>query len=293
MRASVAATAAVVGLVIGLMATGCGADQQRPQAVAAAAPVDRHRAIPEQPNIVVVMADDMRADDLRFMPHVRRSGRRHGTLVPELLQPVPVVLSGSRVVPHRAVPAQPSDPLQRGAMGVRRVRRPGHHRHVAPSGRLPDRLRRQVPQQLRRRALRRDRRAFLALRAGRVVGLEGSGAASSRQPDQERRHLRLLPPDLQRGRPHRRHAPGRVPDRRGRQLRTRVAGPVRRGAGPVLPLPLGPGPAHRLPGGARRPGPGELPGSRRRPGPTGSRGGTTSSSPAAPASPPPGSPRPT
>ena len=25
-----------------------------------------------RPNIVVVMADDMRADDLRFMPHVRR-----------------------------------------------------------------------------------------------------------------------------------------------------------------------------------------------------------------------------
>ena len=34
--------------------------------------MDHHRAIPEQPNIVVVMADDMRADDLRFMPHVRR-----------------------------------------------------------------------------------------------------------------------------------------------------------------------------------------------------------------------------
>ncbi len=71
MRASVATVAAVAGLVIGLMTAGCGADQQRPQAVAAAAPVDL-RAIPEQPNIVVVMADDMRADDLRFMPQVRR-----------------------------------------------------------------------------------------------------------------------------------------------------------------------------------------------------------------------------
>ena len=50
--------AAVVGLVIGLMATGCGADQQRPQAAAAAAPVDT-------------------PGDSRAAQHRRGDGRRH------------------------------------------------------------------------------------------------------------------------------------------------------------------------------------------------------------------------
>ena len=41
-------------------------------ATAAADRSERAREAAERPNIVVVMADDMRADDLRFMPHVRR-----------------------------------------------------------------------------------------------------------------------------------------------------------------------------------------------------------------------------
>jgi arylsulfatase A-like enzyme len=61
--------AAVVGLAIGLMTSGCGAEQQgRP---AAARVATTAQGVPDRPNIVVVMADDMRADDLRFMPHVR------------------------------------------------------------------------------------------------------------------------------------------------------------------------------------------------------------------------------
>ena len=66
-----------------------------------------------RPNIVVVMADDMRADDVRFMPAVRSLLGGQGAELPQLLQPLPVVLPGARVLPHRAVPAQPPGLLAR------------------------------------------------------------------------------------------------------------------------------------------------------------------------------------
>jgi arylsulfatase A-like enzyme len=45
---------------------------------------------PTRPNIVVVMADDMRADDLRFMPHVRRLVAARGLAYENSFSPYPL-----------------------------------------------------------------------------------------------------------------------------------------------------------------------------------------------------------
>ncbi len=61
----------------------------------------------ERPNIVVVMTDDMRDDDLRFMPNVQRLIGDRGVRFANMFSPAAAVLPGSRVVPHRPVHAQP------------------------------------------------------------------------------------------------------------------------------------------------------------------------------------------
>ena len=43
-----------------------------------------------RPNVVVVMADDMRADDLRFMPHVRRLVAARGLTYENAFSPYPL-----------------------------------------------------------------------------------------------------------------------------------------------------------------------------------------------------------
>ena len=55
-----------VAAVVVLLASGVSAAP----ATAAADRSERARKAADRPNVVVVMADDMRADDLRFMPHV-------------------------------------------------------------------------------------------------------------------------------------------------------------------------------------------------------------------------------
>jgi N-acetylglucosamine-6-sulfatase len=48
------------------------------------------REAPRPPNIVVVMADDMRVDDLRFAPRVRRLVGRHGITFENSFAPYPL-----------------------------------------------------------------------------------------------------------------------------------------------------------------------------------------------------------
>ena len=57
---------------------------------AAADRSERARQDAERPNIVVVMADDMRADDLRFMPHVRRLVAARGLTYENTFSPYPL-----------------------------------------------------------------------------------------------------------------------------------------------------------------------------------------------------------
>jgi arylsulfatase A-like enzyme len=57
---------------------------------AAADRSERAREAAERPNIVVVMADDMRADDLRFMPHVRRLVAARGLTYENTFSPYPL-----------------------------------------------------------------------------------------------------------------------------------------------------------------------------------------------------------
>ena len=59
-------------------------------ATAAADRSERARQAAERPNIVVVMADDMRADDLRFMPHVRRLVAARGLTYENTFSPYPL-----------------------------------------------------------------------------------------------------------------------------------------------------------------------------------------------------------
>jgi arylsulfatase A-like enzyme len=59
-------------------------------ATAAADRSERAREAAERPNIVVVMADDMRADDLRFMPHVRDLVAARGLTYENTFSPYPL-----------------------------------------------------------------------------------------------------------------------------------------------------------------------------------------------------------
>ena len=61
----------------------------------------------KQPNILVVMTDDMAQSDLQFMPNVRRKLLAEGHLLHERDRRVPALLPGPGDVHHRPVPAQP------------------------------------------------------------------------------------------------------------------------------------------------------------------------------------------
>jgi N-acetylglucosamine-6-sulfatase len=63
---------------------------QRVSAAPAPAAAPRASAAPTRPNIVLVMADDMRTDDLRFMPSVRRLVRDKGLLFRNSFSPYPL-----------------------------------------------------------------------------------------------------------------------------------------------------------------------------------------------------------
>lgn len=81
---TVVAAAAAVTLILALM--GLRETSQVPPSRASAAEVDTVT----KPNIVVVMADDMRADDLRFMPSLRRLVTDRGLKFRNSFSPYPL-----------------------------------------------------------------------------------------------------------------------------------------------------------------------------------------------------------
>lgn len=79
---------AIVTVLVALLAAG--APTPAPPRSEAAPPSVARPAEPRPPNVVVVMADDMRVDDLRFAPRVRRLVARHGITFENSFAPYPL-----------------------------------------------------------------------------------------------------------------------------------------------------------------------------------------------------------
>ena len=93
---------AVLATTISALVAGLLACWARPSRTAALdIRQETHRSAVTPPNIVVVIADDMRADDLRFAPSVRRLVARRGVTVRELVLLLPALLPGARLLLHR------------------------------------------------------------------------------------------------------------------------------------------------------------------------------------------------
>ena len=106
-------------LVAKLGRSGAAADQ--PDATPGRLPANQNTAEPARivpsssprpeqagrPNLVTVVADDMRADDLRWMPNVRRAGRGPGARLPQLVRELPAVRPGPGLADDRRARAQP------------------------------------------------------------------------------------------------------------------------------------------------------------------------------------------
>ena len=231
----------VVALFSGLVLTGTSAPVREPrsQSVTTAA------AAGTKPNIVMVMADDMRTDDLRFMPSVRRLLVGTGLNFRNSFSPYPL-----------CCPARASFLTGRYA----------HNHHVfshAVAVRLP--------------VVRRPRHLATALQqSGYQTGfvgkyLNGYGAERSLvtggpsfryvptgwtdwygaverpagSPYRSGGTYNYMAHALQRERPHRRHPRRAVPDRRAGPLRPPLVHEVPPLAAAVLPLPLRRRPALR------------------------------------------------
>jgi hypothetical protein len=66
-----------------------------------------------RPNIIVVMTDDMRVDELAYMPAVRRLVAAHGLRFANSFSPQPAVLPGAGLPADGVVLAPPRRHLER------------------------------------------------------------------------------------------------------------------------------------------------------------------------------------
>ena len=114
-----------------------------------------------RPNVLVIEADDMRWDDLRWMPNVRRLLQRRGLTFENSFAPYPLCcpsrasfLTGQYAHNHHVYSHE--EPFGFASFRDRRT-----HRDRAAEGRLPHRAGRQVPQRLRRAAAARHRQPSL------------------------------------------------------------------------------------------------------------------------------------
>ncbi len=148
----------------------------------------------DRPNIVVIMTDDMREDELAFMPNVQRLIEDRGVRFVNSFSPYPLCcparasfLTGQYTHNHGVW----SNTDQVRVQGVRRLL---DARHRPLVGRLPDRLPRQVPQRLRPlQATRRIGRALVPLRPTGVAGLAWDRRQALRgRHSRGRRHVQLL-----------------------------------------------------------------------------------------------------
>ena len=155
----------------------------------------------KRPNVLVIEADDMRWDDLRFMPNVQRLLQRRGPDLRELVRAVPAVLPVAGQLPHRPVRPQPPRLQPRGAVRLQVVPRPAHDRDGAAEGGLPDGPGRQVPQRVRRAADPRTGASSLHyVPPGWTDWMAGQRPPVALVGPVPRRHLRLLQPDAERER---------------------------------------------------------------------------------------------
>ena len=109
----------------------------------------------KHPNVLVIEADDMRWDDLRLMPNVRRLLQRRGLTFENSFAPYPLCCPSRASFLTGQLRAQPPRLQPRGAVRLRGVPRPAHDRHGAAEGGVPHRPGRQVPQRVRRAATSR------------------------------------------------------------------------------------------------------------------------------------------
>ena len=122
----------------------CGWSTLAGEAVRSAAP----RAAPKygahttaanpRPNVMVVMIDDMRWDEVRYLPNVQRYVARPRAAVHQLVLAVPAVLPGARVVPARAVLPQPPRLYHEAPYGFGSIDDSRTIATALAAGRLPD-----------------------------------------------------------------------------------------------------------------------------------------------------------
>ena len=202
-------------------------------------------------NVVIVMADDMRVDDLRFGRDVRRLVAGRGLTLRELLLAVPAVLPGAGVVPHRhatpttttcggtgaryGLPAFDDSRTLATVAARRRLPAPGS------SGSTSTATARCAPWSAA------DRRTATC----RAAGPTGARSIDPRVRRRSRQHLQLLGHPAQRQRPRRQPPPAGVPDRRASATWPGGDGAGSPRAPAVLHVRLLRGPALRCPGDGR------------------------------------------
>src|SRR3954447_21121469 len=124
---SLVATLVLAGL-IGAVAVGCGAAEPLPSAHhdAAASPSDvPHPPLPrvaahgprERPNVLVIETDDMRWDDLRWMPNVRRLIQRRGLSFESSFAPYPLCCPRGRASSPASTPTTTMSTATRSRSG--------------------------------------------------------------------------------------------------------------------------------------------------------------------------------
>ena len=175
----IAATLVIVAVVTSALAGARDPSSSAPGAAAEAA------AAPGRPNVVLILTDDMRADELRYLPKTRRLLVRRGVRFTNAISPHPMCCPARAELVSGQYAQNNGVRHNTGRWGGAK-RAPRHRcerRPVAGGGRLPDVVPRQVPERLRA--------AAPAPRAGRLDLLG--------RPDE--RHLQLLPGALLQRRP--------------------------------------------------------------------------------------------
>ena len=223
--------------------------------VSLAAWAPRARAAPAKPSIVLVLTDDQDASLTGYMPNLQALARQGATFArayynDPLCAPLP------RHHPDRPLRPQHRRHRERPPAVLRRRPAGPDGRGPAARGRLPHRLRRQVPQRVSRPGPRHLRPARL--------GLLGGAPRRDHERDLALEHRVRLRPERQRhGRAPRRRAV-RLRDRRLPRQGGRLRPQGRRGRGAVLPRAGHPRAA--LPGHARAARRGPVPRPRGAPG---------------------------
>ena len=157
----------------------------------------------QRPNVVVVLTDDQDSRSLSVMPEVRRRLSNRGRDLREQLRHLLALLPVTHDLAHRAVRPQPPSAGERSAAwGIPGLQAQGprlpHPARLPAQSRLSHRLRRQIPQLLRRRPPAR--------------GAEGLGPVASIEGRQRARHVRVHA-ELEWPPAYLRITPIRLPDR--------------------------------------------------------------------------------